>query len=84
MSLKLVHSTAIGLKLVPKAHAPRDSAFSLVRLSGRESTPAVIHVQRDSPPITCGRAAHCDVVLNVKHVSRTHLELHAQRDKEGI
>ena len=69
--------------LVPKAHAPRDSAFSLVRLFGRESTPAVIHVQRDSPPITCGRAAHCDVVLNVKHVSRTHLELHAQRDKEG-
>ncbi len=81
--LKLAATGTNRFTLVPKAHAPRDSAFSLVRLFGRESTPAVIHVQRDSPPITCGRAAHCDVVLNVKHVSRTHLELHAQRDKEG-
>eukprot|EP00931_Biecheleriopsis_adriatica_P038167 TRINITY_DN21890_c0_g1_i1.p1 TRINITY_DN21890_c0_g1~~TRINITY_DN21890_c0_g1_i1.p1 ORF type:complete len:1002 (-),score=217.58 TRINITY_DN21890_c0_g1_i1:148-3153(-) len=64
-------------------HGSGDVAFTLLRSGGGDAVPSMVEVLTDSPPLLCGRANNCDIVLKIQHASKKHAELHPQRGANG-
>lgn len=58
-------------------------SFTLCRQGGAAELPAFVEITAGSPPLVVGRAASCDVVLRIQHVSKAHAQLHLQETVGG-
>merc|ERR1719282_496779 len=57
--------------------------FTLCRRSGSDTLPESVPLSGGSRPLVVGRAANCDVVLRIQHISKAHAQLHVQETDLG-